>query len=193
MPIVESLDRELLFFFNGLHTPWLDPIMFYLSKTYTSLPVYALLLYLIVKNFRSQTWIILLGVAITIVLSDQITSGLMKPFFERLRPTHDPSVRDFIHTVNGYRGGKFGFASSHAANTFATAMFMWLLFRNQYRHVGWLFGWAVLISFTRVYLGVHFPGDVVVGALVGCLCGYGVFVFTRWAIARWSGKQKSPA
>jgi undecaprenyl-diphosphatase len=188
---LQSLDRTAFFFFNGLHTSWLDPVMYFLSKTGASLPVYALLLYLIIKTFGKQSWIVLLGVALTILLSDQITSGLMKPFFERLRPTHDPALDGLVHTVNGYRGGKFGFASSHAANTFGLAVLLWLLLRNHYRHIGWLFLWAALVSFTRIYLGVHYPGDILVGALVGLTCGYVVYRLVARVQHRITEKQKA--
>jgi undecaprenyl-diphosphatase len=188
---LQSLDRTAFFFFNGLHSPWLDPVMYFLSKTGASLPVYALLLYLIIKTFGKQSWIVLLGVALTILLSDQITSGLMKPFFERLRPTHDPALDGLVHTVNGYRGGKFGFASSHAANTFGLAVLLGLLLRNHYRHIGWLFLWAALVSFTRIYLGVHYPGDILVGALVGLTCGYVVYRLVARMQHQISEKQKA--
>lgn len=177
-------DRSLFFFFNGLHTPWLDPVMYYVSKTLTSLPLYLLLLYFIIKFYKKDSWIVLLGIAVAILLADQITSGFMKPFFERFRPSRDPELDGLVHVVNGYRGGKFGFASSHAANTFATAVFMWLLFRMELRWIGLLFVWAVVVSYTRIYLGVHYPGDIVVGGFIGILCGIVAFRLTARLLLR---------
>jgi undecaprenyl-diphosphatase len=162
-----ELDKELLLFLNSFHTPWLDPIMFWITKTLFWLPLYLFLLFLIIKNFKKDTWIVLIGVAITILLADQITSGFMKPFFARLRPSREPSLQGLVHLVNGYTGGKYGFASSHAANTFATALFFWLLFKDRYRWVWILFVWAVVMTYTRIYLGAHYPGDILVGLLIG--------------------------
>lgn len=162
-----KLDRELLLYLNSFHTPWLDPIMLLITKTFFWLPLYLFLLYLVFRNFKKESWIVLIGVAITILLADQITSSIMKPFFERLRPSREPSLVGLVHLVNGYNGGKYGFASSHAANTFATALFFFLLFRDRYRWVWILFVWAVVMTYTRIYLGVHYPGDIIVGMLVG--------------------------
>lgn len=169
-PMLETLielDKELLLFLNSFHTPWLDPIMFWITKTLFWLPLYLFLLFLVIKNFKKDAWIVLIGIAITILLADQITSGFMKPFFARLRPSREPSLQGLVHLVNGYTGGKYGFASSHAANTFATALFFWLLFKDRYRWVWILFVWAVVMTYTRIYLGAHYPGDILVGLLIG--------------------------
>lgn len=162
-----ELDKELLLFLNSFHVSWLDPVMYWITKTFFWLPLYLFLLYLVIINFKKDTWIILIGIVITILLTDQITSGFMKPFFERLRPSREPSLQGLVHLVNGYTGGKYGFASSHAANTFATALFFWLLFKERYRWMWILFVWAVVMTYTRIYLGVHYPGDILVGMLIG--------------------------
>jgi undecaprenyl-diphosphatase len=99
----------------------------------------------------------------------------MKPFFERLRPTHDPELQALVHTVDDYRGRKFGFASSHAANTFGIATLMWLLLKLYRPWIGLLFFWALGVGFTRVYLGVHFPGDILAGDVVGFLSALAAF------------------
>jgi undecaprenyl-diphosphatase len=162
-----ELDKELLLFLNSFHTPWLDPVMIWITKTFFWLPLYLFLLFLVIQNFKKDSWIVLIGIVIAILLADQITASLMKPFFERLRPSRDPSLQGLVHLVNGYKGGKYGFASSHAANTFATALFFWLLFKDRYWWMWVLFVWAIVMTYSRIYLGVHYPGDIIVGMLVG--------------------------
>jgi undecaprenyl-diphosphatase len=165
-------DKKALVFLNGFHAPYLDPIMLLLTQTVIWIPFYGFLLYLLFKNYTKETWFLLFGVVITILLSDQITSSFMKPFFGRLRPSHDPSLQYLIHLVNDYRGGRYGFASSHASNSFAIAVFIWLALKSHYKWIGLMFLWAFFFTYTRIYLGVHYPGDVLVGALVGMLCGW---------------------
>ncbi|EON75950.1 putative membrane-associated phospholipid phosphatase [Lunatimonas lonarensis] len=114
----------------------------------------------------------IVGIALLILLADQFTSGFMKPFFERLRPCHDPRWQGILFNYSGC-GGQFGFASSHASNTFAIATYFWLVFRTHSSQ--WLFLWAAIISYTRVYLGVHYPADIVVGGLVGIASGFVVY------------------
>lgn len=178
-----ELDKELFLFLNGLHTPWLDPIMFLLSKTLVWMPLYIFLFYHIFKAYKINSWVVLLGIGLTILLADQITTSLMKPFFERLRPSREPSLEGLIHLVNGYRGERFGFASSHAANTFGTAAFLSLLFKKTRPWMPWLFLWAAVVSYTRIYLGVHYPGDILVGGTVGIFCGLLSFMlYSRLAV-----------
>lgn len=172
METLKELDRDLLIFLNSLHAPWLDPIMFWTTKTFFWLPLYLFLFYLIVRNYKKQSWIPVIGIALTILLADQITSGFMKPFFERLRPSREPALEGLLHHVNNYRGGMYGFSSGHAANTLGTATFFFLLFRNKYRWIIYLFVWATLMTYTRIYLGVHYPGDILVGGTIGILCGW---------------------
>jgi undecaprenyl-diphosphatase len=172
MEQISRIDTEVFFFLNGLRTPWLDPVMFYMSGTAFWIPLFAQLVYLMIRQFKKHAWLPLICVLLCIASTDRITSGIMKPGFERLRPSHEPLHMDKVHTVNGYRGGKFGFASSHAANSFGIAMFFVLLFRSRYRYILLLFAWAVLMSYTRIYLGVHYPGDILVGAMIGLLCGW---------------------
>lgn len=180
MDKIIELDKKLFLFLNGFHTDELDSVMLLITKTNFWTPLYLLLIYFIFKRYNSEGWLILAGAAIMIILSDQITSSLMKPFFARLRPSHDPSLQGLVHLVDDYRGGLYGFASSHAANTFATALFVWLLFRDSVKWSWVIFIWAVLIAYTRIYLGVHFPGDILGGAMVGLGCGYVGFQFCKW-------------
>src|SRR5215510_3337229 len=108
MEQIRKLDREWLLYFNGHHTPWLDSVMIFVTKTEAWIPLYLFLIYVIVKNYKKESWIILLGAAITILIADRVTSGLMKPYFARLRPSQDPSLNGLVHLVNGYKGGLYG-------------------------------------------------------------------------------------
>lgn len=184
MDSILELDKKLLLFFNSMHHPCVDQVMYYFTKTFFWLPLYALLIFFIFKNYKTRGWYVLLGAAITVVLADQLTSTLMKPFFARLRPSHEPTLHGLVHIVNNYRGGLYGFASSHAANTFGTALFVWLVLKQYYRWIGWIFLWAVLMTYTRIYLGVHYPGDIAVGAAVGLLSGWIGFRCSTWLLNR---------
>jgi undecaprenyl-diphosphatase len=175
-----ELDKEIFLTLNGLHTNWLDPVMFYATNTFVWIPLYLLLLFLVLKKYRNDSWAPLAGVLITILLADQITSGIMKPLFERLRPSRDPELKNLVHIVRGYTGGLYGFASSHAANTMGVALFFWMLFKQEHKWIAILFLWAILMAYSRIYLGVHYPGDIITGMIVGILAAMLGFKLHLW-------------
>ncbi|MCE2894306.1 MAG: phosphatase PAP2 family protein [Flammeovirgaceae bacterium] len=184
-----ELDKRLLLFLNGWNSPFFDSVMLTLTETFVWTPLYATLIYLVIKIYgKSSIWI-LLGVALTILLCDRITSGFMKPFFARLRPSHEPSLEGLLHLVNDYRGGLYGFASSHAADTFGVAMFVWLSLKKYYRWIWVVFVWAALMTYTRIYLGVHYPSDILVGALIGMTLGW---LSLKGSFYVWNKNKKAP-
>lgn len=171
-----AYERDAFFLLNGSDSPFLDRFMWLYSGKAVWLPLaFFILLVLVYKKNWRESILILLAITLTITLCDQFASHFCKPIFTRFRPTHHPDFMDQVKVVFGYRGGMYGFISSHAANAFGFAMFMTLLFRNKL--FTWtIFFWAILTAYTRVYLGVHFISDIVPGALCGLFFGYIVYV-----------------
>ena len=169
-----NIDTELFLFLNGLHADWLDPIMIFISGKLSWTPFYLVLLYLIIKNYKKQSILIIIGIILLIICSDQISSSVFKPLFERPRPCHNEAIKDLVYLPNGHCGGAYGFISSHACNVFALAVFITHILKKYYSKIGWvMFIWATLVAYSRIYMGVHYPGDVLVGAAVGALIGWG--------------------
>lgn len=167
-----EVDRFLLLKLNGSESVWLDGVMWHLSDTRTwSLVLIVLLTILVLRKDWKRMLLFVLGIALTIVLADQVSSSFIKPLVGRLRPTHDLEIGSLVDTVRGYRGGRFGFVSSHAANTMGVATFLSLYARRRWLTLT-MFFWAGVVSFSRIYLGVHYPGDVFCGALLGALMGW---------------------
>jgi undecaprenyl-diphosphatase len=169
-----NIDTELFLFLNGLHADWLDPIMIFISGKLSWTPFYLVLLYLIIKNYKKQSILIIIGIILLIICSDQISSSVFKPLFERPRPCHNEAIKDLVYLPSGHCGGAYGFISSHACNVFALAVFITHILKRYYFNIGWvMFIWATLVAYSRIYMGVHYPGDVLVGATVGALIGWG--------------------
>ncbi len=164
-----SYERELFFLLNGSDSVFLDNIMWVVSKSTVWIPFYLFVaIFLFYKTVKKETALLLLFFVLTMVLCDQFSSGLIKPFFERLRPTYHPDFKDLVDIVHGHRGGGFSFISGHATNSFGFAVFLSLVFRNRWV-TGVAFVWATVISYSRIYLGMHFISDVVGGMLAGTL------------------------
>lgn len=182
-----DFDKELLLKLNGGDSLWMDGFMWVATSTYIWIPLAVILAYVIFRNNRlKESLLILLALAVVITLADQIASGICKPFFERFRPTQDPDLMYNVDIVNGYRGGRYGFISSHAANTFAVAIFVSLLIKDKILSFILLI-WALLNSYSRIYLGVHYCGDILFGIIDGCLVGLGIYVLYRMIRKRYFG------
>ena len=166
-----AIDQDLLLAINGMHSPYFDSFMWLMSRAWAYVLLALVFLYLAYRQGWKQMLLILVAVALTITLADQISSGLLKPLVQRFRPTHTEEIANLIHVVNGYRGGRYGFVSSHAANSFGAAVLLALLFRNRGLTTA-LIVWASIVSYSRMYLGVHYPGDIICGAAVGVVSAY---------------------
>ncbi|MDR0864421.1 MAG: phosphatase PAP2 family protein [Candidatus Symbiothrix sp.] len=168
-------EKELFFFLNGSESVFWDSFFWLYSYKWTWIPLYLGFLFVFIykKNWK-EILLMIVSVTLLIVLCDQIASGFFKPVFHRFRPTHHPDFQDQVDLVLGYRSGLYGFISSHAANAFGLATFTALLFRNRlFTFMMLLF--ALFNGYSRIYLGVHFISDVVVGALTGIIIGYIVY------------------
>jgi undecaprenyl-diphosphatase len=164
-------DQELFLALNGMHYPWLDTVMYWITFKYTWVPMYLVLVFFSLKPDVKKGLGIILTVIIAVAIADKITSGLMKPYFIRYRPCHDPELKNLVHQVTGC-GGLYGFASSHASTSFAVAITWFTLLKSRVPYIGLLFVWAAIYSYSRVYVGVHYPADILVGAVVGLLTGW---------------------
>lgn len=165
---IEKIDTDLFLFLNQKYSEVFDPVMVFASHRGSWIPFYAFLLYLLYRVYRKRTWVFFISVSIAIFLSDKI-SVYIKNAVQRYRPCHNLELKEFTRVVK-HCGGEFGFVSSHAANTFALALFITYFLRKDHKWIApVMFAWATFVSYSRIYLGVHYPLDIVGGAIVGLL------------------------
>lgn len=178
--MVETIDQQLFLWLNGLHTGWLDTVMVSITEMWPWIPIYILLLFMVFKQYGKHGWWVLLGVCVVVLCSDQLSAHICKPLFHRLRPCFNPELEGLVHLPKGLPGGQYGFVSSHAANTFAVAALLTAALRKNYRNIGWwLYAWALVSSYSRIYIGVHYPGDIIAGAALGVLIGLIIWWLAR--------------
>jgi len=173
-----ELDKSLFLYLNGLNSTYVDPVMVFFSAKLVWIPLYLLIVYLIVKSEEKKYLVFtLLAVIITFALTD--TAGnLIKNTVERLRPCHDPQIAPFIHLLEG-KGGMYGYVSNHAANVFGLATITAVIIRNRYYSIG-IFLWAAIVAYSRIYVGKHYPLDIISGAIVGVVIALLVLRLLEW-------------
>ncbi len=190
MESLQQFDASIFSTINGWHALYFDNFMALVTVIATWLPMILMLLYMIyIKKGWRKMLAVLLAVAVVILIADQVSASIIKPLVGRLRPSRNPDLQATIHLVNEYRGGQFGFVSSHAANCFGIALFLAFLFKN--RAFTWaMVAWASLMCYSRIYLGVHYPGDIVCGAALGVVAAftaYSLMNFLKKKNAMWFG------
>ena len=185
MEEIIQFDKQLLLMLNGSDSTVLDYIVMTLTNAKTWIPLYVSLLYVVTmthqRNYR-EIFLIIAAAGLCVLLAGSIDDCIVKPLVARWRPTHDPEIGALVDVVDGYRGGNYGFFSAHASNTFSITLFFSLLMRHRL-FVVFMVTWSLINCWTRLYLGVHYPGDITVGLLWGALMGYAVYrLYTRFTI-----------
>lgn len=172
MNALSTIDSDLFLFLNGLHVDWLDRVMVLITNMWICMPLYLLLIYWTVQQYGKRCWWVFLALGLVVFCSDQLSSHVFKPYFQRLRPCFNEDFEGLLHLPKGLAAGRYSFTSSHAANTFAIATFLTPVLR---RFRPWpavlLYLWAFVSSYSRIYIGFHYPGDIVCGAVLGLLVG----------------------
>lgn len=167
---LNHIDYSLFLFLNRLHNPFFDQVMFRATKSLVWLPLYLFFLFFVIRKYKWNTLVILVFAALMILVSDQL-SELVKNTVQRLRPSNQPGL--MVHIVEAYKGGAYGFYSAHATNTCSVVILIILLLGRKYPYVYIpAILWSLFISYTRIYLGVHYPGDILAGWIAGSLIGY---------------------
>ncbi|MGD0582898.1 MAG: phosphatase PAP2 family protein [Bacteroidales bacterium] len=172
--MLTGIDHQLFLFLNSFHSPFWDMVMTIISYPPTWIPLYIAILIFLVIKYKRRMIVLVIVIALLITASDQL-SDVIKNSVKRPRPCYEKTLEGKVHTVNGRCGGMYGFVSSHASNSFAVALLSLLMFRRRWFSIS-IVAWALAVGYSRIYLGVHYPGDVLFGSLFGALTGWAAFL-----------------
>ena len=181
---IKQFDTAALLWIQSFHTPVLDVLMKLVSGKLIWTPLYLVLMVMLWRKYQRHFWIPLLAVLLAVVTSDIIASWIFKPLVKRFRPSHEPTLVEYVRVLNNNRGGTYGFFSSHASTTFAIAVFFVCAYRKS-KPIYLLLFWALMVSLSRVYLGLHYPGDILSGIFCGTLVGILFFFFSRHYVEKY--------
>lgn len=169
--MLAELDRELFLFLNSMHNPFFDEVMHIFSGKLIWAPLYIAILVYLGTRYRRRFWILLIFIALAVAVNDQVSLHLFKNLFQRLRPCNEPSLQGLVHLYKGECGGGFSFVSAHASNSFNVALLSLALISRRWYTIA-IIAWASIIAYSRVYLGVHYPADIICGAMLGSIVGF---------------------
>lgn len=170
METLVELDKELFILLNSLGNPNWDGFWMFATNKFSSIPVYILLLFLTYRQFGLRKTLLVTITAILLIVATNGLADFFKYGVQRLRPCYDPELDGMLRLVKKSCGGKYGYFSAHAANSFAIAFFFTHILRPNIKYIGFpLVLWAMVVAYSRIYIGVHFPLDILTGAMVGLL------------------------
>ncbi|RWW92299.1 phosphatase PAP2 family protein [Flavobacterium cerinum] len=167
---LQQLDRDLLVYLNSLGSETFDPIWKVITKQIYWTPVFLFIGYLAYKKLGWRHTLLIVGmIALLVAFTDQATN-LIKNTVQRLRPCNNPEIADVIRAV--VKRKSFSFVSGHASNSMASAFFLFMVLRRYYKYMGFIFLWPLVFAYSRIYLGLHYPGDILAGYCLGLLTGF---------------------
>lgn len=170
---LNDLDKEGLLLINRHHSLFWDKIMWFASGDTSWIPFYILLTFLLIIYYRKKSWLIIILIIPLVVCTDQLAATVIRSMEIRMRPSHIPGIENLLHFVNNYRGGTIGFISAHACNVSGLAIYLSLITKQKTKWLPYLLlAWSLLVCYSRVYLGVHFPGDVIIAIFFGSCIGW---------------------
>lgn len=184
---LNHIDHNFFLFLNGLHNPFFDGLIFWVTKGLLWVPLSLFFLFFVIRKYKWNALVILVFAALMIMVSDQL-SNVVKDTVQRLRPSNQPGL--MVHIVEAYKGGTYGFYSAHASNTFSVVVFLVILLGWPYWYVTIpAILWSLVMSYSRIYLGVHYPGDILAGWIAGTLVGFLFGKSAQWTVNRINQKN----